>query len=146
MFGNGATMEAFRESESVLVGLIDDSFAGFQKNNSLGEWRGERFINRSIVSSLGISANPVTIEAFRELKMLCWILLMIRALLQPLFFGHCERTHKRNHHNTFDTMKASMVAGFGGLCWNPVDDPLPLQPSGDFFLKTGEIIIQQDPP
>ena len=30
--------------------------------------QGERFINRSVVFSLDISANPVTMEAFRELK------------------------------------------------------------------------------
>merc|ERR1711860_222335 len=72
--------------QSVLVAPVDDSFAGFQKNNSLGGCRGERFINKSVVSSLGMSANPVTMEAFRELKLLWWFLLMIRAPLQPQFF------------------------------------------------------------
>ena len=51
----------------VLVGPVDDSFAGFQKNNSLRGWRGKRFINRCVVSSLGMSANLVTMEAFSEL-------------------------------------------------------------------------------
>ena len=36
---------------------------------SLGGWRGERFINRRVVSSLGKSANPITMEAFRKLKL-----------------------------------------------------------------------------
>ena len=101
---------------SVLVAPVDDSFAGFQKNNSLGGCRGERFINKSVVSSLGMSANPVTMEAFRELKLLWWFLLMIRAPLQPqFFFGDCEWTLNRTHHNTFDTLKASMVAGFANI-------------------------------
>ena len=70
---------------SVLVAPVDDSFAGFQKNNSVGGCRVQRFINKSVVSSLGMSANPVTMEAFRELKLLWWFLLMIRAPLQPQF-------------------------------------------------------------
>ena len=44
--------------------------------------------SRCVVSSLDISVNPVTMEAFRELTLLWWILLIIRAPLQPLFiFG-----------------------------------------------------------
>ena len=45
---------------SVLVCPVDDSLAGFPKNNSQVGCRGELFINRSVVSSLGMSANPVT--------------------------------------------------------------------------------------
>ena len=63
-----------------------------------------------------MSANPVTMEAFRELKLLWWFLLMIRAPLQPqFFFGDCEWTLNRTHHNTFDTLKASMVAGIANI-------------------------------
>ena len=36
----------------VIVGPVDDSLAGVHKNNSLGGCRVERFINRSVVSSL----------------------------------------------------------------------------------------------
>ena len=55
-----------------------------------------------------MSANPVIFGAFRELKLLWWI----RAPVQPLFFGDCEWTLTRTNHNTFDTLKASMMAGF----------------------------------
>ena len=54
--------------QSVLLGPVDDSLAGFQKNNSQGGSRGERFINRSVVSSLGMSANPVTIRGLQGVK------------------------------------------------------------------------------
>ena len=65
MFGNGATMEAFRESEVfwwVLLMILSQAF----KNILLGGCRGELIINRSVVSFLDISANPVTMEAFME--------------------------------------------------------------------------------
>ena len=77
--------------------------------------QGERFINRSVVSSLSMYANRVTMEAFRELKLLRWILLMIRAPLQTLFCGDCEKTNSRTRYNTFDTLKASMVADFADI-------------------------------
>ena len=38
----------------------DDLRAGFQKIDSPGGCREERIINRSLVSSLGMSANPVS--------------------------------------------------------------------------------------
>ena len=38
-----------------------------------------------------------------------------RTSATPIFFGNCERTLNRNHHNTFDTLKASMVAGFADI-------------------------------
>ena len=31
------------------------------------------------------------------------------------FFGGCELTLNRTHHNTFDTLKASMVAEFADI-------------------------------
>ena len=67
---------------SVILGPVDDSFAGFQKNKG-----------RSLLS-LGMSANPVTMEAFRESKVLCWILLMIRAPLQAPELFFFERLRK----------------------------------------------------
>jgi len=36
---------------------------------------------------------------------------MIRAPLQPIFFGDCEMTLNKTHHNTFDILRASKEAG-----------------------------------
>ena len=61
-------MVAFRESEVfwwVLLMILSQTF----KIIGYGV-AGRRFINRSVVSSLGISAIPVTIVAFRELHLL----------------------------------------------------------------------------
>ena len=38
----------------------------FKIDNIPGGCKGERIIDRSVVSSLGMSANPVTMKAFRE--------------------------------------------------------------------------------
>ena len=97
----------------------------------------------SVVFSLDISANPVTMEAFRELKIVMVVPVddpRTSAVCNPYSFGNCVKTHNRNHHNPFDTLKASMVRGLRPsgsqkCCWDPVDDP---QPSGEFiFSKTG---------
>jgi len=101
--------------QNVFVSPVDDSFAGFQKNNSLGGCRGKRFINRSVVSSLGMSANPVTMVAFREFKLLWCILLMIWPLCNSLSSYFCERILNRTHHNTSDSLKASVVAGIADI-------------------------------
>ena len=117
MFGNGATMEAFRESEMfwwVLLIILSQAF----NKNSLGGCRGERFIDRSVVSSLDISANPITMEAFRELKIVMVVPVddpRTSAVCNPYSFGNCEKTLNRNHHNPFDTLKASMVADFADI-------------------------------
>ena len=68
-------------------------------------------LNRS-----GLSANPVTMGVFRELKFSWCILFMICAPLQPpelLFL--CERILNRSHHNTSDSLKASVVAGLADI-------------------------------
>ena len=44
---------------------------------------GEQIFNRGVVSSLAMSANPVTMEAVSESKVLWCILLMIRSPLNP---------------------------------------------------------------
>ena len=82
--------EVLQEVRSVMAGPVDDSLARFWKNNILEGCRGEQLVNRIVVSSLGMSANPVTIKALRELELVWWILLMIRAPLhypELLFFG-----------------------------------------------------------
>ena len=89
------------------MGPVDDF-----SNNSLGGYKGEQIINRSIVSSLGMSMNPVTMVAFRELW---WILLIIRAPLQPPKLLFCERILNRTHHNSSDSLMASVVAGLADI-------------------------------
>ena len=148
-FGHHGGLQGVR---SVLVAPVDDSFAGFQKKYSLGGCRGERFINRSVVSSLGISANSVTMEAFRKLTLLWWIMLIIRALLQPLF---CLETVKGLSTETTITLltpwrppwwpgsRILRTSGSQKCCWDPVDYPLPLQPSGEVFCsKTNHIGVK----
>ena len=38
-----------------------------------------------------------------------------RTSATPFFVGDCEWPLNRTHHNTFDTLKASMVAGFANI-------------------------------
>ena len=81
-------------------------------------YRGERFINCSVVSSLGMSTNPVTKEAFKESKVLWWSLLWSGPLCNRLgyyFLGDCERILNRTHHNTSGSIKASIMAGFADI-------------------------------
>ena len=69
--------------KSFMGGPVEDPFIDSTKKSS-GGCRGERIINRSVVSSLGKSANPVTMEAFRDSKVLWWVLLRIHCPLHPL--------------------------------------------------------------
>ena len=67
----------------------------------------ERFINRSVVSSLGMSANPVTMEAFRESEVLRWILLDDYLAVLRVAWG---ADHQKDPNDTFDSLKASKSA------------------------------------
>ena len=105
MSANGATMKFY-----------DDHLAGFQNTIFEGVAGGERIIIRSAVSSLGMFENLVTLEAFRESKVLFLILMMIRSPLQPhksyYFGGNCKKKPHRTHYNTLDSLNAPMVVGF----------------------------------
>ena len=70
MSANGANMEAFGDSKVLWWVLLMILFQAFQKKIIFQKVVKELFINRSVVSSLGMSANPVTIEAFKDSKVL----------------------------------------------------------------------------
>ena len=82
MYGDGATMEAFRLFEILWWVLLDDYIAGFREKKIVlrvvGGADHQQDPNNTFCSpNASMSANPATMEAFRVSKVLWWVLLRV---------------------------------------------------------------------